>query len=77
MLAVHSIGKLQLCDRYLWRGVATTAILAAKNTQMPPRPKINEADIEEKFVKGSGPGGQVIVSLSGLRHATQLERLLM
>lgn len=61
MLAVRTASKLQLCDRTLWRGIATTAMLAAK--QMPPRPKINEADIEEKFVKGSGPGGQVIVSV--------------
>ena len=28
---------------------------------LPPRPKINEADISEKFIKGSGPGGQKIV----------------
>ena len=28
---------------------------------LPPRPVINEADIEEAFLKGSGPGGQKIV----------------
>ena len=28
----------------------------------PPRPKINEDDIEESFLKGSGPGGQKIVT---------------
>jgi len=39
--------------------MTTTATLLAK--QMPPRPKINEADIEENFLKGSGPGGQKIV----------------
>jgi protein subunit release factor B len=61
MLIVRAVSKLQLCDRSTWRGIATTAILAAK--QLPPRPKIIEADIEEKFVKGSGPGGQVIVSI--------------
>jgi hypothetical protein len=61
MLIIRAVSKLQLCDRAIWRGIATTAILAAK--QMPPRPKIIEADIEEKFVKGSGPGGQVIVSV--------------
>jgi len=39
--------------------MSTTATLLVK--QMPPRPKINEADIEENFLKGSGPGGQKIV----------------
>lgn len=29
--------------------------------QMPPRPTVNEADITEAFLKGSGPGGQKIV----------------
>ena len=29
--------------------------------QLPPRPKIEEGDIEESFLKGSGPGGQKIV----------------
>lgn len=33
--------------------------LAAK--PLPPRIKIDEADIEENFLKGSGPGGQKIV----------------
>lgn len=40
-----------------WFG--TTAAAAVK--QMPPRPTVNEADIEEAFLKGSGPGGQKIV----------------
>ena len=35
------------------------AITQAK--QLPPRPAIEEADIEEAFLKGSGPGGQKIV----------------
>lgn len=35
----------------------------AANTlkQLPPRPKVDEAHIEEAFLKGSGPGGQKIV----------------
>ena len=37
------------------------AALAIK--QMPPRPTINEEDIEESFLKGSGPGGQKIVCI--------------
>lgn len=28
---------------------------------LPPRPVIDEGDIEEAFLKGSGPGGQKIV----------------
>lgn len=33
-----------------------------KNTNLPPRPKPPpEEDIEESFLKGSGPGGQKIV----------------
>src|SRR4051794_33066920 len=38
------------------------AALAMK--QMPPRPTIKEEDIEEAFLKGSGPGGQKIVRTS-------------
>lgn len=31
--------------------------------KIPPRPKVDEADITEKFLRGSGPGGQKIVRL--------------
>ena len=31
------------------------------NQQMLPRPTIDEDDLEESFLKGSGPGGQKIV----------------
>ena len=30
--------------------------------QMPPRPKINESEVTGTYLKGSGPGGQKIVS---------------
>ena len=30
-------------------------------TQMPPRMVLSEDDIEEKYLRGSGPGGQKIV----------------
>jgi hypothetical protein len=30
--------------------------------QLPPRPKVNESEITEVFLKGSGPGGQKIVT---------------
>jgi protein subunit release factor B len=39
---------------------STSSTVAVK--QMPPRPTINEADITEAFLKGSGPGGQKIVN---------------
>lgn len=32
--------------------------------QLPPRPTIEETDLEESFLKGSGPGGQKIVNCS-------------
>jgi hypothetical protein len=35
-----------------------------KQLRFPPRPTVNEADIEESFLKGSGPGGQKIVGFS-------------
>lgn len=39
--------------------------MAARNAaaRMPPRLVIDEADIEEAFLKGSGPGGQKIVGI--------------
>ncbi|KAI9742003.1 MAG: hypothetical protein M1834_000392 [Cirrosporium novae-zelandiae] len=40
--------------------------------QMPPRPKIDESDITEAFLKGSGPGGQKINKTSS---AVQLKHL--
>ena len=46
-------------SQYALKAFSTTALVAAK--PFPPRPTINEADIEESFLKGSGPGGQKIV----------------
>ena len=40
--------------------------------QLPPRPVIKEEDIEEAFLKGSGPGGQKINKTSS---AVQLKHL--
>ncbi|RPB25393.1 hypothetical protein L211DRAFT_120559 [Terfezia boudieri ATCC MYA-4762] len=42
-----------------------------KKTSYPPRPKVKEEEIEEKFLKGSGPGGQKINKTNSavqLRH---------
>lgn len=40
---------------------------AVAAAQMPPRLVLKEEDIEEAFLKGSGPGGQKIVRHSILR----------
>ena len=41
------------------RNLSTSHVAAA--AQLPPRMIVNEGDIEEAFLKGSGPGGQKIV----------------
>ena len=41
------------------RDLSTSYVAAA--AQLPPRIVVNEKDIEEAFLKGSGPGGQKIV----------------
>ncbi|KAI9677658.1 MAG: hypothetical protein M1817_006613 [Caeruleum heppii] len=40
--------------------------------QLPPRPKVDESEIVESFLKGSGPGGQKINKTSS---AVQLKHL--
>ncbi|KAK5703082.1 hypothetical protein LTR97_004029 [Elasticomyces elasticus] len=59
--ALHSIAV---------RPFATSTISLDK--PLPPRPKILETDIEEAFLKGSGPGGQKINKTSS---AVQLKHL--
>lgn len=54
-----SVCASQSLLRYTLRWFGVSAAAAAK--QMPPRPTVNEEDIEEAFLKGSGPGGQKIV----------------
>lgn len=45
------------------RGFHTTgAVTGAGSRPLPPRIKIDEGEIVENFLKGSGPGGQKIVS---------------
>jgi len=46
----------------LWRAFGSAQGLSAK--PLPPRPTVEEVEIEENFLKGSGPGGQKIVSQS-------------
>lgn len=43
------------------RNRLTTGSIRAFAAQLPPRRVISEDDIEESFLKGSGPGGQKIV----------------
>lgn len=52
---------LHPCPRAIARPLQTCRVLQAKN--LPPRPKVDEAEITENFLKGSGPGGQKIVSI--------------
>jgi protein subunit release factor B len=42
------------------RQFGVTAWRAIKANKLPPRPKINEHEIEEVFLKGGGKGGQKI-----------------
>ncbi|ORY17975.1 RF-1 domain-domain-containing protein [Clohesyomyces aquaticus] len=52
------------------RPFTSTALQASK--QLPPRRAIHDSDIEENFLKGSGPGGQKINKTSS---AVQLKHL--
>lgn len=45
-----------------WRAFTSASSLFVK--PLPPRITIKDEDIEENFLKGSGPGGQKIVELS-------------
>ncbi|KAI9697994.1 MAG: hypothetical protein M1836_004347 [Candelina mexicana] len=45
---------------HVFRVFSISALNAAK--PMPPRPTVNEDDLEEAFLRGSGPGGQKIAS---------------
>ena len=51
---------LNLHLRLITRHFTSQNVAAA--AQMPPRLVLNEGDIKENFLKGSGPGGQKIVS---------------
>ncbi|SEI34324.1 YALIA101S04e16094g1_1 [Yarrowia lipolytica] len=42
------------------RAFSTSRALLKKTPQMPPRPKVDENEIRESFIRGSGPGGQCI-----------------
>ena len=59
-----------------WRalGIAryVTLITRSLSVRLPPRIKINEEDIKESFLKGSGPGGQKINKTSSAVQLTHL-----
>ncbi|KAA8895845.1 RF-1 domain-containing protein [Sphaerosporella brunnea] len=44
----------------LLAAVRSFSIAAARQYQLPPRPQVDESEIREAFLKGSGPGGQKI-----------------
>ncbi|KAK6521502.1 hypothetical protein TWF506_001713 [Arthrobotrys conoides] len=58
--------RLGQCEYTFARSLSYTALLFKK--QMPPRPKVEESEIEEKFLKGSGPGMNKTSSAVQLRH---------
>lgn len=48
-----------ICHAIIIKSFTSIARLRAKN--LPPRRKIEENELEEKFIRGCGPGGQKIV----------------
>ncbi|KAK3072260.1 hypothetical protein LTR53_007159 [Teratosphaeriaceae sp. CCFEE 6253] len=67
------------CRRWTIHDAAVTRVIRPFTTlpplldkPLPPRPKILETDLEESFLKGSGPGGQKINKTSS---AVQLKHL--
>ncbi|KAI9839356.1 MAG: hypothetical protein M1837_002123 [Sclerophora amabilis] len=67
-----SISGTWWCPRPFSSGSGGSGSTALLKKQMPSRPQINEADITESFLKGSGPGGQKINKTSS---AVQLKHL--
>lgn len=70
-MSLYPIFRLPVCTIVAWlRHAAKPFSIAAGNSaaRMPPRLVINEADIEEAFLKGSGPGGQKIVGIFKTRE---------
>lgn len=61
---------LQLYPYTLAKSICTSSLRAA--VQLPPRPVVKDEDLEESFLKGSGPGGQKINKTSS---AVQLKHL--
>jgi hypothetical protein len=64
------LGRL-LFPNLLQRCLSSTRSLLVK--KMPPRLVIPESDMTEVFVKGSGPGGQKIVSVTLMKPANEVE----
>lgn len=69
-MALYAIFRLPSCTIAAWLpyaakpfGVVARNAASSAATRMPPRLVLNEADIEEAFLKGSGPGGQKIVGI--------------
>lgn len=53
------VGAIRARPSHALKAFTTSALVAAKS--LPPRIMIDENDLEENFLKGSGPGGQKIV----------------
>ncbi|KAL7625656.1 hypothetical protein AAE478_004876 [Parahypoxylon ruwenzoriense] len=79
LVAGHHLALLHPAHSHLKQGrprpfsLAASSPLLKKNTNLPPRPKPPpEEEIEEAFLKGSGPGGQKI---NKTNSAVQLKHL--
>ncbi|KAH9832809.1 RF-1 domain [Teratosphaeria destructans] len=68
--------RIATCKDAIARAVGSLRPLSTvsrlQNKALPPRPKILETEIEESFLKGTGPGGQKINKTSS---AVQLKHL--
>lgn len=58
----HGHNHDRICHALVTHSFTSAARLWAK--PLPPRRKIDENELEEKFIRGCGPGGQKIVSSS-------------
>ena len=66
----HNANFLQLRLQPLAKSISTSGLRAA--AQLPPRPVVRDEDLEESYLKGSGPGGQKINKTSS---AVQLKHI--
>lgn len=66
------MSQIRQIPRYLWPNfLPNTSIQSRKFTHtplslakpLPPRLKLNDADLTISYLKGTGPGGQKIVSI--------------
>jgi protein subunit release factor B len=73
MLLARALRRHAGGDGKVWKGISCfSSALARREKALPPRRVIDENEITESFLKGSGPGGQKINKTSSavqLKHA--------